>query len=84
MTVFDVLVQTMAELTGEPEETMADFLRQWEKREPKQILCQVISPQEAETLRVAFREKAPGPITNLIQETVAAFRSWQRGTRNIH
>lgn len=79
MTVYDVLIQTMVALTGEPETAIAGFIDELKKREPNKILDQEISPEEADTLRAALREGAEGPIAKLVKDSVEAFRLTRRG-----
>ena len=78
MKYYDVLIRTMAELTGEPEKAIADFVAEWKKRSPNKILDQEVSLKEADILRAALREGAEGPISKLVQETVTAFRLTRR------
>ncbi len=78
MTVCDVLIQTLVEMTGESEKKIADFINEIKKREPNKILDQEISSKDADILRAALREGGEGPIVKLVQETVAAFRSTRR------
>ena len=81
MTVCDVLVQVMAELTGESEKDIAEFLEELKSREPNEALYREVSPEEAATLRAALREGSEGPIADLVRETVSAFRSKKRDSQ---
>lgn len=82
MTVCDILIQTMTELTGEPEKAIASFIKDWKKQAPNKILDQEVTPQEADALRASLREGAEGPIANLVQETMSAFRLTKRDSQD--
>lgn len=78
MTYRDMLIETLAEITGESKETVAGFIGQWEKREPNPVLDKELSHQEAAMERAALRAGAAAPMVKQFQATLESFRSTRR------